>query len=60
MDGLELAHEVRQRWSKIGVIVTSACHRSEVDEIAGCEAFIPKPCEPEVFIEALQRSAAKS
>lgn len=60
MNGLELAHEVRQRWPSIGVIVTSACHRPEIDEISGCEAFIPKPCEPEAIVEALQRSAAKS
>jgi CheY-like chemotaxis protein len=56
MSGLELAQTVHERWPEIGVVVTSAHHRPRLDEIAGCGAFIPKPYEPEVVVEALQRS----
>ncbi len=56
MNGLELARQVHERWPAIGVIVTSAHHRPDLDEIAGCDAFIPKPYEPETVVEALQRS----
>ena len=58
MTGLELAREVHERWPEIGVIITSAHHRPAPDEIAGCDAFIPKPYEPEVVVAALQRSLA--
>jgi CheY-like chemotaxis protein len=56
MNGLELARQVQERWPEIGVIVTSAHHRPAPDEIAGCEAFIPKPYEPETVVRELQRS----
>ena len=56
MNGLELARKVQERWPEIGVIVTSAHHRPAPDEIAGCEAFIPKPYEPETVVRELQRS----
>ncbi len=56
MNGLELARQVQERWPEIGVIVTSAHHRPAPHEIAGCEAFIPKPYEPETVVRELQRS----
>ena len=58
INGLELARQVQERWPEIGVIVTSAHHRPALGEIAGCDAFIPKPYEPETVVEALQRSLA--
>ena len=58
MNGLELAQQVQERWPEIGVIVTSAHHRPALHEIAGCNAFIPKPYEPEMVVEALQRTRA--
>ncbi len=56
MNGLELAQTVHERWPEIGVVVTSAHHRPNADAIAGCGAFISKPYEPEVVVEALQQA----
>ncbi len=58
MNGLELARQVQERWPEIGVVVTSAHHRPALGEIAGCNAFIPKPYEPERVVEALQQALA--
>ncbi len=60
MNGLELAREVQERWPEIGVIVTSAHHRPAPHEIAGCDAFIPKPYEPETVVKELQRALANA
>jgi two-component system, response regulator PdtaR len=49
-DGLALAREVRQRWPRICVLITSG--RNRVDDLALPDenAFIPKPYQPKTVI----------
>lgn len=43
IDGLELAHLVRQRWPRIGVVVTSGRQRPGPDDLPDETAFLAKP-----------------
>lgn len=43
MDGLRLAHAVRERWHPIELIVTSARSHIPVDDLPERGRFIPKP-----------------
>lgn len=43
MDGIELAHAVRDRWPPIRIYVTSGLWRLKSDELPDETTFVPKP-----------------
>ena len=42
MDGLKLAHAVRDRWPPVHIVATSA-HHTLIDELPARTVFLPKP-----------------
>jgi CheY-like chemotaxis protein len=46
MDGLKLAHAIRDRWPPIEIIITSGKHRPLADQIPARGQFLPKPYDP--------------
>jgi CheY-like chemotaxis protein len=59
-DGIAFVEELRARARTADVpvlAVTAAAGRRDVDDafIAGCEAFLAKPCSTESVISAVQR-----
>ena len=57
-DGVELVRRVRHEFPTKPVIVLTACvthtHRERA-EAAGCDVFLPKPCEPDTLIAEIRR-----
>jgi two-component system, response regulator PdtaR len=53
MDGLRLAHHVRDRWPPVKIIVTSGLVRTELSELPGGSLFLAKPYAPETLAGAL-------
>jgi CheY-like chemotaxis protein len=47
MDGLKLAHAVRDRWPPIKIIVTSGKRQPAQDAMPSGGVFLPKPYAPE-------------
>src|ERR1700710_986255 len=43
MDGLELAHRVRERWPRISVVIVSGNLFVNADELPAGARFLPKP-----------------
>jgi len=43
MDGLKLAHAVKDRWPPVHIIATSAYHASVRDQLPTGSVFLPKP-----------------
>jgi two-component system, response regulator PdtaR len=43
MDGLELAHRVRERWPQISVVIASGNLFVPADELPAGASFLPKP-----------------
>lgn len=58
MDGLKLAHAVRQHWPSVAIIVTSGHVRPAQGELPANGIFFPKPYPPQGMIAALQDIAA--
>ena len=61
-DGWELTREIKQDPERrhIAVVVVSACvmpAEREAAQQAGCDAFIPKPCDPLEIVAELRRHA---
>ena len=62
-DGWELLREIKSdpRLRHIAIVVVSACvmpaERAEA-EVAGCNAFINKPCDPMDIVDELRRLTA--
>lgn len=52
MDGVRLAHHVRDRWPPVKIIVTSGRLGTRADIPAG-SAFLPKPYAPESLLTVL-------
>jgi CheY-like chemotaxis protein len=61
MDGLKLAHLVRERWPHIGIVITSGRRVLYPHEMPKGAEFLPKPFFPKHIIAAMERvSWAKS
>jgi CheY-like chemotaxis protein len=59
MDGIRLAHAVRDRWPPIEIIVTSGLTLANVQELLPERGiFFPKPYTPAQVASALHRLAA--
>ena len=61
-DGWELTREIKQdpATRHVGIVVVSACvmpAEREAAREAGCDAFIPKPCDPMAIVAELRRHA---
>ena len=56
MDGLKLAHAIRERWPPIELILTSGHFDLRDDEIPERGRFFPKPYRDQEIISALQHS----
>ena len=55
MDGIRLAHHVRDRWPPVRIIVASGRLETELSELpTGCD-FIPKPFSHEAIDAAVRR-----
>jgi CheY-like chemotaxis protein len=59
-DGIELVTRLRQRnsTSHKGVIVLTACAfkpEEQRSRAAGCDAFLPKPCSPDLLAAEIRR-----
>jgi CheY-like chemotaxis protein len=59
MDGIKLAHAVRNRWPPIEIIVTSGLALADVQQLLPERGiFFPKPYTPAQIASALHRLAA--
>jgi two-component system, response regulator PdtaR len=58
MDGLKLAHAIRERWPPIELILTSGHFNLNDDEIPERGRFFPKPYRDQEIISALQHFVA--
>lgn len=57
MDGLALAHAVRDRWPPVSIIVTSGHVRVRSEDLPQDGLFFPKPYPAKEVIDALQHFA---
>jgi len=57
MDGLKLAHAVRDRWPPIKIIVTSGREYPNEDDLPEGGRFFPKPYDPPQIQAALREWA---
>jgi CheY-like chemotaxis protein len=57
MDGLKLAHAIRDRWPPIELILTSGQSRLSRDQLPARGHFIPKPYSSDAVVAAIQRFA---
>jgi two-component system, response regulator PdtaR len=53
MNGLKLAHAVKDRWPPVHIIATSAYYPTLKDELPVGSTFLPKPCSEQRIVGAL-------
>jgi len=58
MDGLKLAHAIRNRWPPIELILTSGHFQLTDDDMPERGRFFPKPYRDQEIVSALQHFAA--
>ena len=54
MDGLKLAHAIRERWPPIELILTSGHFNIAKDKLPARGCFFPKPYQDNAIIDALR------
>jgi two-component system, response regulator PdtaR len=54
MDGLELAHHVRERWPKISVVIASGNRFVSADELQAGARFLAKPYDMQRVVDLIQ------
>jgi two-component system, response regulator PdtaR len=57
MDGLRLAHAIRNRWPPIELVLTSGKMRIGNDEMPSRGLFLSKPYEPQRLVEVVRSLA---
>jgi two-component system, response regulator PdtaR len=60
MDGLELAHRVRERWPSISVLITSGNIFLSLKELPDGAKFLPKPYDMRQVVRILREMAVAS
>jgi CheY-like chemotaxis protein len=55
MDGLELAHRVRERWPRVGIIIASGNIFVGRDQLPDGARFLPKPYDLHRIVEAIRQ-----
>ena len=55
MDGIRLAHAVRDRWPPVKIIVTSSRHDVEQMHLPEGSEFMPKPYRPDIVHRSVLR-----
>lgn len=55
MDGIRLAHHVRDRWPPVKIIVLSGMLNTQLCQLPAESVFLSKPYHPEVLEQALAR-----
>ena len=58
MDGLKLAHAVRDRWPPVELILTSGRRRIGPDDLPERGRFFPKPYDFNALLQVFQEMAA--
>lgn len=58
MDGLKLAHAVRDRWPPVEIIITSGLNFEPTQRLPERGVFLPKPYTPAQIAGALHRFVA--
>jgi CheY-like chemotaxis protein len=56
MDGIRLAHHVRDRWPPVKIIVASGMLGAELRDLPGGSLFLSKPYAPESLADALAQT----
>lgn len=59
MDGLRLAHAVRERWPPVSIMVTSGRRNVKSEDLPENGLFFAKPYPPDDIVKALNDIAAK-
>ncbi|ARO54012.1 hypothetical protein B2G69_07525 [Methylorubrum zatmanii] len=59
MDGLGLAHAVRERWPPVSIMVTSGRRKVTKEDLPENGLFFAKPYPPDDIVEALNGIAAQ-
>jgi CheY-like chemotaxis protein len=54
MDGLKLAHAVRDRWPPIKILVVSGKQRLQLSELPSNSCFLGKPYQASALVEELR------
>jgi len=54
MDGLKLAHAVRDRWPPIKILVVSGQQRLQVSDLPSNSCFVEKPYQASALVEELR------
>jgi two-component system, response regulator PdtaR len=54
MDGLKLAHAVRDRWSPVTIVIVSGHFHPQQSDLPSNSFFVPKPYEPGAMVEELR------
>jgi len=60
MDGVRLAHHVRERWPPVKIIVISGLLHTDPRDLPHDSLFLPKPCLPEELMDALAQMIGRS
>jgi CheY-like chemotaxis protein len=58
MDGLKLAHAIRDRWPPIEIILTSGKYRPSIDQIPARGQFFSKPYDALAMVAAIRNCAS--
>lgn len=59
MDGLKLAHAVRERWPPVSILVTSGRRKVTKEDLPENGLFFAKPYPPDDIVKALNGIAAQ-
>ena len=55
MDGLKLAHFIRDRWPPTALIVVLGAVRPTIDDLPATASFLAKPVEPRAVLDEIER-----
>jgi CheY-like chemotaxis protein len=58
MDGIDLAHEVKVRWTLLAVVLTSGHPLERIRELPPGVAYMPKPSQPLNVLVAAEQALA--